>query len=163
MPAMANILLRSDVDGTTDHIFCPVKDVPFPSWRENVSGVPIVGQGRLEVQNETLKDNSVRVNFKITKPIMEVIPSGTVNSSGVQAGPAVADTEFVSVTFKLSPRGTNDTRAELLRMVSHLLCGAGSTTGAGFAPSSAGAHAYRDAAVDKSALYAISNLLFPGA
>lgn len=163
MPAMANVLLRSDVDGTTDHTFFPVKDIPFPSWRENVSGLPISGQGRIEVQNEDLKDGAKRVNLKVIKPIMEVIPAGTVNSAGVQAAPAVADTEWVSVTWRLSPRGTNDTRAELQRMLAHLIAGASSATGQLVHPVSSAAHAYRDVGSGNSVPYAIANLLFPGA
>lgn len=163
MPAMANVLLRSDVDGTSDHTFYPVKDIPFPSWRENVSGLPIAGQGRLEVQNETLKDGASRVNLKLIKPIMEVIPAGTVNSAGVQAAPMIADTEWVSVTWRLSPRGTNDTRAELQRMLAQLVSGASSSSGQQVSPVSGGAHAYRDVGTGNAVPYAIANLLFPGA
>lgn len=163
MPQMSNILLRSDVDGLTDHVLYPVRDIPFPSWRENVSGLPIAGQGRLEVQNETMKDGAVRVNAKIVKPIMEIIPAGTVNSAGVQAAPAVADTEWASVTFRLSPRGTGDTRAELMRMLAQLICGAGSTSGAMLSPTAGPAHAFRDTTDIRPLPYAIANLLFPGA
>lgn len=163
MPAMANVMLRSDVDGTSDHTFYPVKDIPFPSWRENVSGLPIAGQGRLEAQNEDLKDGAKRVNLKLIKPIMEIIPAGTVNSAGVQAAPAVADTEWVSVTWRLSPRGTNDTRAELQRMLAQLVSGAGYAVGDLVNPVTSGAHAYRDIGSNRVVPYAIANLLFPGA
>lgn len=162
MPAMSNILVRSDVDGTSDVTFYPLKDNPFPQWRTNISGTPLLGQSRIETQWENLKGGAMRINLKIIKPILEVIPAGTVNSSGVQAAPMVADDEFVSVTWKVSPRGSSDTRAELQRWLSHVMSGAGSISGSTMGVSSA-AHAYRDASSSYVLPYVISNLLFPGA
>lgn len=163
MPAMTNVLLRSDVDGTSDNTFLPVRDFPNPHWRTNVAGVPIRGQKRLEFQSDVLKSGKTKVNLKLVHPIMEVIPAGTVNSSGVQAGASVADDESVSVTFFLSARGTGDTRAELLRGLAHLCTGARDTSGTLIHPVTAGAHAYRDAAATSAIPYGIANLLFPGA
>lgn len=163
MPAMSNLLVRSDVDGTSDITFYPLKDNPFPQWRTNISGTPLLGQSRIETQWENLKGGAMRINVKVIKPILEVIPAGTVNSSGVQAAPMVADDEFVSVTWKVSPRGSNDTRAELQRWVAHLLVGASGSTGVGISPVAGGAHAFRDVVSSSPVPYAISNLLFPGA
>lgn len=164
MGAMTNLLVRSDVDGTSDLTFLPVRDTPFPHWRTNASGLPITGQKRVETQFETLKNGKVKVNIKVVNPIMELIPAGTVNSSGVQAAPMVADEDSFSGTFFLSPRGSTDTRAELMRMVAHLLVGAGVTTSTILNPVTAGAHAWRDvAAAGYPVPYSIINLLFPGA
>lgn len=163
MPAMSNILVRSDVDGTSDVTFHPLKDSPFPQWRTNISGMPLLGQSRIETQWENLKGGAMRINLKVVKPILEVIPAGTVNSSGVQAAPMVADDEFVSVTWRVSSRGSHDTRAELQRWLAHILNGASSATGTTISPVAGAAHGYRDAGNNSVVPYMISNLLFPGA
>lgn len=161
MPAMTSILLRKDSDNT-DAVFFPVRDVPFPHWRTNVSGMTEAGQSRIESQFEKQKNGKTRVNVKIIKPIMAVIPAGTVNAAGVQAGPTVVDEESVSVTFFLSPSGTDATRAELTRMLAHLMSGGGSTTGQ-VAPVTGSADTYKVASSAYVVPYAIINLLFPGA
>lgn len=163
MPAMSNLLLRKDADGTTDVTLYPVKDFPFPVWRSNDPSLPLAGQMRLELSFETLKSGKIRVNHKLTKPIMAVIPAGTVNSSGIQAAPEVVDEESISTTYFLSPRGNHDTRAELLRFNAHLEIGASATTGDGNNPAVAVANAYKNASSSKMVPYSLVNLLFPGA
>ncbi|DAD50852.1 TPA_asm: coat protein [ssRNA phage SRR5466727_1] len=164
MPAMSKILVRSDVDGTTDVTFHPIKDFPFPSWRTNDAGKALLGQSRLDVQWEAPAKpaGKYRVNIKLATPIMEVIPAGTVNSAGVQAAPTVADEESVSCTFFFSSRGTADTRAEMVRAFQHILAGANDVTGTGLIPKNAVAHAFRDATSTLPVPYALANLLFPG-
>lgn len=162
MSVMTNVLLRSDVDGTTDHTFYPVRDVPFPHWRTNVDGLPLSGQKRIESQFEVLKNGKTRVNVKIINPIMELIPAGTVNSAGVQASPRVADEESISITWFLSDRGNQDTRAELQRMVAHLMAGANATSGGFTTPVGGVAHSFKNVAPASVIPYAIANLLFPG-
>lgn len=159
MPSMSNIILRKD--DATDVLYVPVSDTPFPHWRTNFSGVPMHGQARLEVKTETMKNGNVRVNIKLAQPIMEIIPSGSVGASGIQAAPAVADEEVISMTFYASQRGSNETRADLLRQFAHLIAGAGATSGSIVAPPSATADTYRDVAVGIPVIYGIVNLLWP--
>lgn len=159
MPAMTNILLRSDA-AAVDHTLIPVRDIPFPSWRTNEDGVPVTGQKRLDLQFETLKNGKTKVNFKVGLPIMEVIPAGTVGASGVQAAPQVADEDSFSGTFFLSPRGTQTTRAELMRVVAHLMMGATSVTGTGVNAATAAVGAVKSSTSPLH--YAVVNLLFPG-
>lgn len=159
MPAMTPLLLKNE-DGTTDSTLQPVRDVPFPHWRTNTDGYPTAGEERLEVQYETLKNGKVKVNVKLVKPILEVVPAGTVNSAGVQAAAQVADEDAISCTFFLSPRGTQSTRAQLMRHFVHVLSGASSTTATQVQPVSGTANAWKTSALPIP--YAIINLLFPG-
>lgn len=160
MPSMTNILLKKD-DGT-DNTYYPVTDRPSPHWRTNVSGIGDSGQARLEFQTEKMKNGKTRANLKVTQPIMEVIPSGSVNAMGIQAAPMVADEESVSITFYLSPRGTNETRADLFRQVAHLLQGAGANTTMNLVVSGVTADVIRDCAAASPVPYGIVNLLWPG-
>lgn len=163
MPQMTNMLVRSDVDGLANHTFIPARDVPNPLWRTNVAGIPVIGQSTYEVQWEAMKNGKTKVNCKLAVPIMEVVPAGTVNSEGRQAGPAVADLESVSCTFFFSPRGTTDTRAEIVRMFMGIMQGASNANGGGTSPITGAAHAYRDVVNTQQVPYGLVNLLFPGA
>lgn len=161
MPQMTNILVKSDADGS-DITLHPVRDVPFPHWRTNIPGVPIVGQRRLELMYETMKNGKVRVNFKVVNPIMEVIPSGAVSAAGTQAAAKVADEDSFSGTFFFSPRGSHATRAELVRMAAHILVGASASANAIVNPAVSTAESYIDATTSYPLPYALVNLLFPG-
>lgn len=160
MPAMTNLLLKGDASAT-DIALVPVSDVPFPKWRTDVDGESELQATKLDVQWERLKNGKTRVNVKLVKPIMEVIPSGTVTAAGVAAAPKVADEEFISVTMMCSPRGTQSTRAELLRLVSHLLSGATSVTATGMNPSLTTVGAFKGSTAP--VVYGLVHLLFPGA
>lgn len=163
MPTMANFLLKRD-DGT-DVTYIPVSDTPFPNWRTNTSGVGESGQNRIFLQYEKITKGAnagkTRVNIRLVQPIMEVIPSGSVAASGFQAGPTVADEESVSLTFFLSPRGTNETAADLLRQFAHLIIGGSSSTGSAIGPNYTTADTYRDASTVYTLPYGIVNRLFP--
>lgn len=160
MPNMADILLKKD-DGTSV-TFNPVDDKDGVStWRTRISGVSNAGQCKVTMQYETMKSGKMRVNAKLTVPIMEVIPAGSVNASGIQAAPAVADDESASVTFYLSPRGSNETRADMMRMFAHLVSGGGVVAAQTCSPENATADTFRDAAEGKVLPYGISNLLIP--
>lgn len=161
MPAMSNILLRNE-DGTTDLTLLPLRDSPFPVWRGNDQSLPLEGQVRLEVQYETLKNKKTRVNVKLIKPIMAVIPAGTVNSAGQQAMAEVIDEESISTTFFLSPRGGHATRAALARHNAHLMVGANVSAGSLLSPSGSGVETWLNCSSTSILPYAIVNLLFPG-
>jgi len=158
MPNMTSILLKRD-DGLDITLF-PVSDTP-PTWRSNISGISNGGQVLLKAQYEELKNGRMKVNVKLDVPIMEVIPTGSVAASGFQAAPTVADVESISVTFYLSKRGSNETRADLYRMFAHLLIGAGSTSGQYIFPGNGLADTYRDIASGYVAPYSIVNLVLP--
>lgn len=160
MPTMQNVLVKKD-DGT-DVTLYPVDDKDgIATWRSNISGISVNGQARLTIQYETMKNGKVRVNEKLTLPIMAVIPAGSVNNAGVQAAPTVLDEESRSTTYYLSPLGSNETRADLFRMGAHLTVGAGSTTGMTLNPQNTTADTFRDVTNGSVLPYGIVNLLFP--
>jgi len=160
MPVMTQILLRKD-GAAADNTFLPVKDVPFPSWRTNVDGLATEGQAKIDMMWQEGK-NETKVNVKVALPIMEIIPAGTVDASGRTASPKVAGVDSASITFFLSNRGTQTTRAELMRAVAHLCSGANSATDGHNNPTSAGAvGSYK--ASSSPMIYGIVNKLFPGA
>lgn len=158
MPAMSTIAVKRD-DGT-DVTFQPISDSPH-LWQTRFSGLPLDGQTALEVKTEQMKGGKLRVNIKLSQPLMEVIPAGSVNASGVQAAPAVADSDVASLTFYLSPRGSNETRADLVRMLAHILSGAGTGSGATLAPQSSVADSFRDATSASLLPYGLINLIWP--
>lgn len=161
MPIMTNILLRKD-SAAADNTFLPVKDVPFPEWRTNVDALSTEGQARINMMWQEGK-NEAKVNVKIAMPIMEIIPAGSVDASGRTAAPKVAGIDSVSVSFFLSNRGTQATRAELMRALAHLCVGAGNSTDGLVNPTSASAaNAYKNASNGSPLIYGIVNKLFPG-
>jgi hypothetical protein len=81
---------------------------------------------------------------------------------GVQAGPTVVDEESISMTAYLSPHGTNETRADLVRQFAHLIGGASATTATTAAPQAVTADSYRDIGSDKALVFGLINLLWPG-
>lgn len=162
MPAMSNILLSRDVDAATDITLYPVKDDPFPNWRSNVDGVSTEGQSSASMMWQEGKTES-KVNIKLSLPIMEIIPAGSVDATGRTAAPKVAGVDSFSGTFFLSNRGTQSTRAELIRAVCHLLCGAASTADAGADPTTAASGTFKTIASTRPIPYAIVNKLYPGA
>jgi len=159
MPQMTTILLKKD--DASDVTLVPVSDTPNPHWRTNISGIAAAGQVRLEEKAEEMKNGRVRVNVKLTLPIMEVVPSGTVNAAGFQAAPIVADEEAISMTAYFSPRGSNETRADLVRMFAHLVSGATSVSGGSAYPQSSTADTFRDVSSASPAPYGLVNLLWP--
>lgn len=163
MPQQGNILLRKD--DATDVTFLPVGDVNnngVIEWRGNVTGLGLEAQQRIiQRVSRDAKTNRVRVNIQLTQPIMEVIPSGSVAANGYQAAPRVADTDSISVTGYFSSRGTNETRADLARMIADLICGAGSTAAQVVLPTSASIDIYRDCTQGYLVPYGFVNLLFP--
>lgn len=159
MASMDNLLLKKD-DGT-DVTYYPISDRPLTHWRTNVSGVSLEGQSRVELQTETMKNGKTRANVKIIQPIMAVIPSGSVNAMGIQASPTVVDEDSVSVTFYAGKQGTNETRADLVRQLAHLLLGAGSSTGQGLTATSTTPDVVRDAANSRVFPYGFVNGLWP--
>lgn len=163
MPAMGNILLRKD--DATEVAFGPVGDPQRSGvleWRSNVTGLSLDAQQRvtLRVQRDQ-KTGRIRINHVLTLPIMEVIPSGSTAASGYQAAPRVADVESISTTYYLSPRGSNETRADLVRQNVHLIGGAGTPSGNFVSPTAVTADTFRDVAASAVVPYGIVNLLLP--
>lgn len=165
MPQMNNLLLKKD-DGTDVTLKPQTDRWPTLVWRTNVTGTPVLGQSTLKLQSEEITSGvnkgKTRVNIQLAVPIMEIIPAGSVDASGHTAGAAVADVESVSMTFFLSPRGTNETRADLVRMFAHLMVGATAVTGQKVDPSTITADSYRDIAEASMLPYSLINLLYPG-
>lgn len=159
MAVMTNLLLRRD-SAATDVTLVPKTDRPFPSWRTDVDGESENQAITLDAQWEKMKSGKTRVNVKLNKPIMEVVPAGTVNASGVQAAPRVADIETISVTMITSPRGTQTTRADLLRLMTHLLSGANSTAGSGYSPKDGVVDAFKSTMAPIT--YGLVHQLMPG-
>lgn len=160
---LPNILVKKD-DGT-DVTFLPDGINMEEGWRTNVSGVSSIAQLRLSVLEKKVTSGAnkgkTQVSVRLSMPLMEVIPSGTANALGYQPGASVADTEVGTATFYFSDRGTNETRADLVRMLAHALSGAGATTAQIIAVGSVTADVVRDAAITRPIPYKLVNLLDP--
>lgn len=159
MAVMTNLLLRRD-SAASDVTLVPKTDRPFPSWRTDVDGESELQAITLDAQWEKMKSGKTRVNVKLNKPIMEVVPAGTVNASGVQAAPRVADIETISVTMITSSRGTQTTRADLLRLMVHLLSGASSVTATYHNPATAAVDTYKGST--SPLVFGLIHQLMPG-
>lgn len=160
MANMANLLLKKD-DGT-DVTYLPIAESPSLFWRTNVSGVGAGGQSSVTIQRDgKLKNGGKRTNVKLSLPVMEIIPSGTVNNMGYQAAPKVAGSVTLSLTVYEDPCVTNEVLADALRQFAHLMIGGRDTSGGGVSPMTVTADTYRDAVAGYIVPFGIVNGIWP--
>lgn len=127
MADMSNLLVKDDTGA--DVTFYPVSNANQNLvWRANVASVPIEGQPKITAVWERIKSGDWRLSYKLEVPAMETV--GTA-SSGYQASPKVAYANVAILTIFASRRSTVTERANLVRMITHLIQGAGSVTAGG--------------------------------
>lgn len=139
MANMTNILVKDDTVTTpVEFTLVPTSNLPIPTWRAGVAGVPIDGQVRLSVMVEKLKSGGWKSTVKLEVPVLETLgASGT--SAGYVAPPKVAYVTTGIFSMFSDTRSTTQDRANALRMIVGVLQGASATTNTGvLAQSSAG-------------------------
>ncbi len=130
MGAQTNLLVKDDAATPAEYTFVPVTDTPVPFWRTASAGVPLMGQMRLYVSAEQLRDGKTKVTEKLEVPVMETLgASGT--SAGYVAPPKVAYTNQFFLTTIIDPRSTAEDRANLQKLGIGLAQGASASTGGG--------------------------------
>lgn len=157
---LTNLLVKNDAN--TDQALVGVSSANNGScsWRTNAAGVPVSGQTRLTlVEEEQLKNGTIRSSVKLEVPSMETLNGGT--SAGYVAAPSVAYVTVGIFTIFSPARATNADRANVVRMMVHLLMGAELATSAGLPANTAASGAYAGAGPEKQILYNFVNLIRP--
>jgi len=133
MSDMTDIVIRSDDATPIDRRLIPVSNRDSQMmWRGDVDGTPIDGQITLTANWEKLKTGTFRLTAKLEIPVMESVSSSS--ASGYVAAPKVAHVLVGIVTVFASNRSTIADRANIVKMLAHVLCGANSTAGGGTNP-----------------------------
>jgi hypothetical protein len=127
---MANILVKDDSNPLVEFTLVPVAR-ERPTWRAQVTGVPIDGQITVEqLVNQKLANGAFRRVLKISIPELETL--GTAGTSaGYVAPQKVAFVTPVTITMVADARSTIASMANAVKIALGLLGGAYSTTGGG--------------------------------
>lgn len=158
MADMNNVLLQDDEDSTVTLIPISNADKNLV-WRSNAASVPIDGQARLTMTWDRLKSGDFRLSAKLEVPVMESI--GTSAASGYVAAPKVAFVMVGIFTLFVPSRSTIEDRANIVRMMTHLISGAGSTVDQAASASTGAAHAFKELAAGYVLPYSFINLAMP--
>lgn len=158
MADMANILVKDDTGSNVTLVPISNADKNLV-WRGNIAGVPLMGQPRLTAVWDTLKDNGYRLSAKLEVPVMETI--GASAPTGYVAAPKVAYVMVGIVTLFAPARSTTADRANTVRMLTHLMTGAGVSSGAGLGVVTAIADTYKNAISDYVLPYSLVNVAMP--
>jgi len=166
MANATNVIVR--LDDATDVTLVPVSSLneggkTVVRYRELNSSKSLDACVRMSLESETLKSGVVRNVRKLEVPVMEIIPSGAVNSNGYVATPKVSHVETDIRTRLHSPRSTPAERANSLKMGCHIDTGAGATAGLAIGATTPTAYVWRDVGVGNVAPYADVNYVFPSA
>lgn len=100
------------------HTFNPVQSSPDALYRENLSSLPLIGQGTVILRTRAVGDLN-RVKLTLQLPVLETATGA--NAQGYTAAPKVAYHSTVNVEFILPSRGTAEQRKDLRVMLSNLL------------------------------------------
>lgn len=166
MANATNVIVR--LDDATDVTLVPVSSLnengkTVVRYRELNASKSLDACIRMSLESETLKSGVVRNVRKLEIPVMEIIPSGAVNSNGYVASPKVSHVETDIRTRLHSPRSTATERANSLKVGCHIDIGAGSTAGQGANAYSATASVWRDLPSSYPVPYADINYVYPSA
>lgn len=142
MPQMDNILVKDDTVTTpVEFTLAPVADNPNCIWRGNVANVPMDGQIRLTLGQETLKTGGNKMTAKLEVPVLETLgASGT--SAGYVAPPKVAFVTTAIFTMFSDRRSTTQNRADTLKMMLGALQGASNVTATGVLANTSAGNAF---------------------
>lgn len=130
MASMTNLLVKDDAATPQEFTLVPVSNLPTPSWRAGVAGVPIDGQVRLSVDVQQLKNGGFKTTAKLEVPVLETL-GASGSSAGYVAPPKVAYVTTGIFSLFSDRRSTTQDRANCLRMLVGILQGASSTTATG--------------------------------
>lgn len=158
MADMTNILLQDDTDTTITLI--PVSNANQNlMWRGDAASVPIDGQVRLTSTWERLKSGDYRLSAKLEVPVMETI--GAAAATGYVANAKVAYVMVGIFTLFAPARSSIADRANVYRMLSHAIIGAGTAADAGSFPGTAAADAYKSLGSTYPMPYGFIHLAMP--
>jgi len=132
MPAIANIVAFDGAATPTSHTFFP-EDVSrdaksqetIASWKEALSGVPDLAQGRIRLTRKVTKQGVNVVKLRVQLPIQEAI-SGQ-NSAGYTAAQKVAHIPTIEITGYFHPRSTMAERKMIRYLAAHIMQGNSAT------------------------------------
>lgn len=121
MSAIQNIVVADGKTTPVDHTLIPVTSGLNASWRENASGLPLIGQMTVATTLKLGSNGINRVRCVLDIPALETATAA--NSSGYTAAPRVAYSNRVAIEFILPSRGTDEQRRDLRVILSNLLAG----------------------------------------
>lgn len=109
MSAIANIVLPDGAGTPVNHTFYPLRSGEQSFWRENQSGLALVGQGIVSMSVKQGPLNKVRLVVDL--PSLETATGA--NSAGYTAAPKVAYNDKMIIECFLPSRGVSDQRRNL--------------------------------------------------
>lgn len=160
MANMVNVLIQDDTD--TTRTLLPVSNADQNLvWRANVDGVPVDGQIRLTETWEKMKDGGYRLSAKLEVPVMETI--GAAAATGYVANAKVAYVLVGIFTMFAPARSSISDRANLVRMMAHLISGASDVADTLVNPATGAAAAFKSAALTSASVvpYSFVNIVMP--
>lgn len=120
MANIANIVIADGAATPVNHTFHPIQASPDALFREGISSLAMVGQGRIGLRSVSPASASLqRVSMTLELPALETVTAQ--NADGYTAAPKVAYTNTVKVEFLLPARGTTQQRKDLRVMLRNLL------------------------------------------
>lgn len=124
MAQIANIVINDGAATPVAHTFIPQSIVSgsHAKWRENQSGLPIIGQGVLEVKVAELRSGVMQCHVSLATPCLEA--ASGANANGYTAAPKVAYTPLVGATFNFDKRTTMQQRKDLRVLLMNALANA---------------------------------------
>lgn len=123
MAAIAPIAIQDGQATPVTHTFAPIATVPATYNRNNVAGVPTVGEEQimLSIARKSSGNadavNKARITIKV--PVLETVAGGTV--AGYEAPPRVAYYIQLNVEAMLPSRSTEAQRKDVRVMLKNLL------------------------------------------
>ena len=122
MSAIGQISINDGASTPVTHVFHPISTFP-PLYRENQSGLALVGQGVIQVQTTGDSGSGLnKVRVVLALPALETVSAQ--NAQGYTAAPKVAYTNKVDATFILPNRGTAQQRKDLRVLMMNALANA---------------------------------------
>lgn len=121
MSAIANIVINDGAATPVAHTFYPQQSDPDALYRENLSGIALIGNGviKASVKPSKTTEGMNRVQLSLQLPALETATAQ--NSEGYTAAPKVAYVTTVNVDFILPNRSTAQQRKDCRVLLSNLL------------------------------------------
>lgn len=120
MSAIANIAIQDGQATPVTHTFSPVQSDPSATYREAQSGLALIGQGLVSIEQlSKVSADLQKVRLTLSLPALETVTAQ--NSAGYTAAPKVAYTNRIVIDCFLPTRGTAAQRKDLRVLASNLL------------------------------------------
>lgn len=120
MSAVSSITIHDGKETPVDHTFYPIQTGELTQFRENLSTIPIIGQGVVSIFTKLdSKSGLNKIRVVLELPALETATGQ--NAAGYTAAPKVGYLNKVSAEFFLPSRGTAAQRKDLRVLLSNLL------------------------------------------